>query len=290
MPNHVYHHVVPRFYLNGWTTNHRLTRFQWVRGELEVREVGTKRIAGRDHLYALHHMPQDPQFVEREFMGRLIDDPAAQVYHHMVGNPAKLSEKQRSIWTRFLMSLRVRTPNVIERLRVDAEDDLRRRLMDQPEEYDALRATNDPDNLYEYMEQRRPGFVADFGIRILPDIVNHPPIAKKIFQMYWWTQRFEGSTVDLLTSDRPLIIVPDLHDPACVMALPLTPHLAFFATHSFEQAKRVGTLHASRLARALNHETVRLADKQIYAANARQAEFVRRRFTPQQRPTAEELP
>ena len=289
MPSHTYHHFVPRFYLRGWTTNHQLTRFQWVRGEIEMREVGIKRIAGQNNLYALHHRPRDPQVVEREFMGRIIDVPAAEVYHHMIKTPAPISERQRGIWTRFLMSLRVRSPDVIERLRVDAEDDLRRRLMAQPEEYDALRGVDEPNNLYEYIERRRPGFVADFGIRILPDLVNHPPIAQKIYQMYWWTQRFEGATVDLLTSDRPLIIVPGLNDPTCVLALPLTPHLAFFATHSLEQAMLVCKQPASRLARALNHESVRLADKQIYATDARQAEFVRRWFKPQNELTAELL-
>jgi hypothetical protein len=278
MARHVYHHFVPRFFLSGWITNHRLTRFQWVRGTLEVREVGIKRIAGREHLYALHHVPADPQFAEREFMGPFIDDPAANVYHRMVGPPARLSPTQRSIWTRFLMSLRVRTPEVIDRLRTEAADELRRRLAEQPDHYDALRRPNDPATLLDFMEQHRPGFVADFGIRMLPDLMNHAPIARTIFQMYWWVQHFNGATVDLLTSDRPLIVTPALDSPNCIMALPLTPQLAFFAVHSLDVAKRVASTPASRLARALNHETVRLADKQVYAANARQTEFVRRRF------------
>lgn len=278
MAGHVYHHYVPRFYLSGWTTNHRLTRYQWVRDNLDVREVGTKRIAGQDHLYALRHAQQDPQFVEREFMGPLIDDPAARVYAHMLRPGNQLSAQQRSVWTRFLMSLRVRTPEVIERVRADAADDLRRRLTEQPDEYDALRGADDPATLHDFIERHRPGFVADFGIRMLPDLMNHAPVARTIFQMYWWAQSFDGATVDLLTSDRPLIIVPALNDRQCVLALPLTPRLAFFATHSFEIAKRIGTTPASRLARALNHETVRLADKQVYAANERQTKFVRRHF------------
>jgi hypothetical protein len=278
MADHVYHHYVPRFYLDGWTTNHQLTRFRWLRGTLEVREVGIKRTAGLNHLYALRHVPQDPQFVEREFMGPLIDDPAATVYHHMVRSRAPLSSHQRSVWTRFLMSLRVRMPDVIERLRTEAEDHLRRSLQEQPEEYEAARGPNDPANLYEYMEQRRPGFVADFGIRMLPDLLNHPPVAEKIFEMYWWSHHFKGATVDLLTSDRPLIIVPGLDDNHCVMVLPLTPHLAFFATHSLTVAKRVTSTPMSCLARLLNHETVRLADQYIYAANRNQEAFIRQRF------------
>lgn len=70
---------------------------QWVRGSLDVGEVGIKSIAGREHLYALRHVPNDPQFVEREFMRPFIDDPAASVYHRIVGSQALLSNMQRSI-------------------------------------------------------------------------------------------------------------------------------------------------------------------------------------------------
>jgi hypothetical protein len=35
-----------------------------------------------------------------------------------------------------------------------------------------------------FVEPHRPGFVGDFGVRMLPDLVNHTPIARTIFQMY----------------------------------------------------------------------------------------------------------
>ena len=205
MSKHVYHHYVPRFYLKKWTTNNCLTRFQWVRGKFEVRQVSTARIAGQDHLYALRNERKDPQFFERELMGPRIDDPAAQVYQHLI-NKAPLTETQRIIWIRFLMSLRVRTPDMIDLIRLNAESELRRQLMDQSKEYDSMRGSDDPGNLYEWIEFHQPGFVADFGIRILPDILNHKPTVKKIFQMYWWTQHFDEATVDLLISDRPLSV------------------------------------------------------------------------------------
>lgn len=240
MANHAYHHYVPRFYLKAWTINHQITRFQWLQDRLEVREVSIKRNAGLNHLYSLRHFPDDPQLLEREFMGRFIDDPAANVYHHMCGPEAPLTDLQRSIWTRFLMSLRVRMPDIIERLRIEGEVELRRNLMAEPEEYNALRSPNDPANLLEFIEQNRPGFVADFGIRMLPDLLNHEqPAFRKIYEMYWWTHNFQNASVNLLTSDRPLIIAPNLNEPTCVLALPLTPTLAFFATHNIDVAKKL---------------------------------------------------
>ncbi len=282
MAAHVFHHYVPRFYLNAWTVNHQITRFQWLNGHLEARQVGLRRNAGLNHLYSLRHAPNDPQFIEREFMGPLIDEPAAGVYHHMCNSKAPLSDFQRNVWTRFLMSLRVRMPDIIERLRAEAEDELRRNLMTQPEEYEALRRAGDPANLFEFIERQQPGFVADFGIRMLPDLLNYQPIFKKIYEMYWWVHSFEGASVDLLTSDRPLIVVPSLDAESCVMALPLTPRLAFFATHSLAIAKRVISKPVSQLARAINQETVRLARQYVYSQNSNQERFIHKHFSPHQ--------
>jgi hypothetical protein len=70
------------------------------------------------------------------------------------------------------MSLRVSTPEVIDRLRAEAADDLRQPLMEQADEYDVLRRPDDPAAPFDFMEQHRPGLVADFDIRRLPDPTN----------------------------------------------------------------------------------------------------------------------
>ena len=88
-----------------------------------------------NHLYSLRHVPNDLQVIEREFMGPLIDDPAARVYQHLCNSTVPLSNSQRTVWTCFLMSLPVRMLDVIERLRLDAATELRRNLATQPEEY-----------------------------------------------------------------------------------------------------------------------------------------------------------
>lgn len=281
MPAHVFHHYVPRFYLKSWTLNYQITRFRWLNGSLEVRQVGVNRNAGLNHLYALRHAPNDPQFIEREFMGPLVDEPAANVYHHLCKSTIPLSDFQRSVWTRFLISLRVRMPDVIERLRTESELELRRSLAEQSEEYNALRGADDPTSMLEFLERQQPGLVEDFGIRMLPDLLNHEPVFKKIYEMYWWTHSFKNSSVELLTSDRPLIVTPNLYEPSCVIALPLTPRLAFFATHSLEIAKRVTSKPVSQLARALNQDIVRLAREYIYSQNNNQEKFVRKYFAPQ---------
>lgn len=135
--------------------------------------------------------------------------------------------------------------------------------------------------MLEFLERQQPGLVEDFGVRMLPDLLNHEPVFKTIYEMYWWTHSFKSSSIELLTSDRPLIVTPNLDEPSCVIALPLTPRLAFFATHSLEIAKRVTSKPVSQLARALNQDIVRLAREYLYSQNNNQEKFVRKYFAPQ---------
>lgn len=278
MTDYVYHHYVPKFYLRGWCIDNQITRFQWLNDQLEVRKVGVKRNAGMSHLYSLRHLPSDPQIIEREFMGPRVDDPAAKAYQHLCSGTQPLSDSKRADWTRFLMSLRIRVPDVIERLRSDGETKLRAALASDPEEYEALRSKDDPASLTEYLEKTQPGLIADFGIRMLPGLHSHQEIFKKVYEMYWWTHNFQGASVSLLTSDRPLMIVPSLDEPTCIMALPLSPTLAFFATHQLKVAKKITSIPLSRLARAVNQETVRLANQFVFSQNQNQEIFIRRHF------------
>ena len=76
----------------------------------------------------------------------------------------------------------------------------------------------------------------------------------------------------------PLIVVPRLDDPTCVIALPLSPTLVFFATHQLKVAEKITSIPISRLARAVNQETVRLANQFIFSKDQSQANFINRNF------------
>jgi hypothetical protein len=52
--------------------------------------------------------------------------------------------------------------------------------MGQPDGYGTPRGPNDPATLLDFMEPHRTGFATDFGIRMLPQLMNHAPAAQTV--------------------------------------------------------------------------------------------------------------
>jgi hypothetical protein len=281
------HHYVPRFYLNGWVTPdgeaqaRRLTRFQWKGGRFLVERVVPRSTACLDRLYSLEGVPvHDQQRIETEFLAKIIDHPAGDVLHHMrtAGPGHDLVQSQRIAWTRFLMSLRIRSPEIMAQLNSDASSELRKHLTDVPDEYEEIKGEGDPETLLEFVEREAPGFIEDFGKRMLPGLIMDDKAFKKIHQMNWWTADFSTSKATLLTSDHPIIIMPGLDHPGCVLALPISPTLVFFACPDERVVQFLLHWKQELLVEWLNATIVRLAFEQVYAVDSRQEEFVRRRL------------
>lgn len=277
------HHYVPRFYLNGWTTPDesqalRLTRFQWKGDRFLTERVVPRSTACLDRLYSLEGVPvQEQQRIETDFLAKIIDDPAGGVLHHMrtAGRGHDLKQEQRVAWTRFIMSLRIRSPEIMAQLNSEAPAELRKNLESDPGEYDKLKEEGDAESLLEFVEASAPGFIEDFGKRLLPGLIMDDKAFKRIHQMSWWSGDFSDSKVSLLTSDHPVIIMPGIDHPGCVLALPISSTLVFFACPDERVVQFLLHWDKTLLVEWLNATVVRLASEQVYAIDDSQAEFVR---------------
>ena len=70
-----------------------------------------------------------------------VDDPAARALLAIIErNPEKLTPELRSAWTRFIMSLHVRTPAKVEKITQQMAQYYRQSFLSDPEEYEAIRA------------------------------------------------------------------------------------------------------------------------------------------------------
>ncbi|MBV8466752.1 MAG: DUF4238 domain-containing protein [Burkholderiales bacterium] len=263
MPAHKYHHYVPRFYLSHWAVAGDVQCLRWVNDELESKPRTVKRICGVEFLYSRLHLANDPQFVEREFFGKRVDDPAALVMARLLQGRVPVDAAGRSDWARFLLSLRLRAPEMVRQLRVDAANALRQAL-------DGLGA--------EEAGLVNPDGIADHGVHLLPAIIDNKEYGNRLINMSWWVSSFAASSVDLLTSDSPLIIDPILDDARCVIALPLAPRMAFFAAYTEEVARGIKAQNITKLAKDMNHMVVRQARTTVIASHDGHREFIRRRL------------
>jgi hypothetical protein len=90
----------------------------------------------------------------------------------------------------------------------------------------------------------------------------------------------DRSNLTLLTSDRPYIRIHGLKDPHCVIVLPLSPRLAFVATHSIEVQQALLRQGTRQLVKSINARLVAQAVKHVYGTDNSHLRFVENRLCP----------
>ena len=72
--------------------------------------------------------------LERDFMGRHIDDTAAVVHKKLLSEGhERLSDQERYQWSRFLLSLTARTPEMIDFMRRAGQQLMAQAMDEQPD-------------------------------------------------------------------------------------------------------------------------------------------------------------
>ncbi|MBY4733697.1 DUF4238 domain-containing protein [Cupriavidus pauculus] len=290
MPGNERHHYVPQFYLNGWCTpdeqaqGERLYRYQWKGGRLLVERAHPRSTGSLDRLYSLDSVPPErQQQIEKDFLAGVIETPAGLVLNKMrtSGRGHNLTMEERHVWTRFLMAQRIRSPEIVRFLHEQAPPHLREVLAANPEQYQALKEGEDPETLLEWVERAKPGLIQDFGRLLIPSLILDDRAYNRIIRMEWWQMDFSGAGIPLLSSDHPLVIVPGIDHPGCVIAMPINPRFAFFACPEKGVAEYLAKFYGLRsLAEWLNFQVVRLTNAQVYARDTSLTDFVRAHLAP----------
>ena len=256
------HHFVPKFLLRAWSNGASDGMLQEFRLDLEglptMRRAPTAT-AFQDNLYALTKPEvagMSQQAIETDLMS-LIDNYAAPVRVRMEQHGLKnLSITERQDWVRFLMSLRVRQPDIVSQIRAEGAHNLRQNLLDAPEQYEALAEEDDAPTLEEWVEQHYPGLVENFGLSCMPKLVDNREVGTKILYLRWWLWDFSNAKHELLLADNPCIFTGGIDAPELIIALPISPTKAFLATRGDLTAAKLRqqspSPHYSRLAADLS--------------------------------------
>lgn len=110
----VKHHYIPQFLLAQWAVNDgKLLRFlRPIPGKIVTKLVTPAEIGYEKHLYATPGLPAEKaQQIEQHFMSRLDAQAAEALQLLLQGKAHQMPQKQRSAWSRFIMSQWFRTPD-----------------------------------------------------------------------------------------------------------------------------------------------------------------------------------
>ena len=191
---------------------------------------------------------------------------------------AGLTLEDRCDWARFLMSLRLRQPHIIQQLRTESSEYLEATLIDQPEEYDATAGTADPPTLLEWTRKHYPGLIENFGMSFFHELVDQAEIGNRILSMKWWLWDFAREQNDLLLADQPCIFTTGIDNADLVIALPIGPRKAFLATRSERVAAILRRQRPKDLLMRMNESSLKQARVRVYARDALPRRFIYNRL------------
>ena len=189
-------------------------------------------------------------------------------------------------WARFVMSLRLRQPSLVQQLRTESSEHLEASLVVEPDEYEALAGIDDPPTLVEWTRKNYPGLIENFGLSFFHKLVDNTEIGTKILRMKWWLWNFTREQNELLLADQPCIFTKGIDDPDLVIALPIGPRKAFMATAAERVAAIMRRRRPKDLLLRINESSLNQARVRVYARDASPRRFIcnrliRRRSTGQ---------
>ena len=253
------HHYVPRFLLSRWgrASDGRVQVFRRkADGELFDAWCLPKEVGAQNHMWSLRGAEYDSSAIETEFFSH-IDREASRILRDIEQKMGQmtsaslefnwLSSDDLQFWAVFVVSLLVRSPLALNRLKVDFPNEVRAHLADLDEgRYDPERDPHLKEH-HEVAKKLMPG--SDSCRRILKQVEGQFPdwfqdnvllqiismtldadLHGRILNMQWFTRKLVNTDLRFLISDRFMTRILSTADPRCTLAFPISPEYAFIAT------------------------------------------------------------
>jgi hypothetical protein len=228
------HHYIPIFYLKQWAGGDgRVCEFSKPYDRVKPKRVhpdGTGYVRGLNTIPGLP--PHEADYLETYFM-QLTDDYASRALRILLGEtPWKFTNKERSGWSRFIVSLVARNPESVERLKAAGHALFDRALPDIESDYASRKRSTDPPTYAEYASQSSPNPAGRAAAILIQKVIDDPRLGTWINQMRWMVLHDARPKNLLLTSDRPIVMTNGLAHENSQIILPISPRHVFVATNN----------------------------------------------------------
>lgn len=271
------HHYIPRFLLAQWAVDDgKLWRFvQPIPGKIAAKHVAPAEIGYEKHLYATPGLPPDKaQQVEQHFMSRL-DDLAADSHQVILaGKLGALTQKQRSAWSRFIMSQWFRTPaglgyfkeamGLVLKARDDALD----------ARYQEVRQDGYPDSL----EDVRPDIAGQAAMDLFRKMTDDAKNGLRLNNMPCMVIETSESHEFLISDAALQQSKAGIFSPDGYMTLPIAPRKLFVAAARANVVRSIAALSPRDLIARHNRAVVRRASIFVGATDRSQEAFISANF------------
>ncbi|CUT14361.1 hypothetical protein BF49_5441 [Bradyrhizobium sp.] len=219
---------------------------------------------------------ESSQDLEIKFMSPLDSGAAVALDRLITCKP--LDREQRLAWARYLLSMLYRHPDAVETIKTHMAEMWREGTNALEADFAKMQVAGGlpAKTLAEETTTRDPGAAGKSAANMIADIIGNSRAVPDIAAMPWTCVDVSQSKFSLLTSDRPLVMFSGLADPLCYLALPLSPHRLFVASHDRRYAKKLPGTGDTRIVKAMNMDVVRQAREFVWGSDDAQVEFVQR--------------
>lgn len=194
------------------------------------------------------------------------------------GSRAVWTKPLRSAWTRFILSLLMRSPEDVALFRQLYSDLLYKSDPAIEAEYQARRKHGEPETYADFSASMPIFVIEQHMFEMYFDLIDNVNVGSHINKMIWRVFNFPDHCHPLLASDRPLIRTNGLDRPGTRIALPIGPHKLFVASIDPDVIEGLLSQKPSTLAGEVNKLTAESAVRLVYGVDDQQTRFVGNRF------------
>jgi hypothetical protein len=183
--------------------------------------------------------------------------------------------KLRSAWSRFLLSLLLRHPDVMIEFRAAAKSLWAKGGEDTQRNYEKIRKPEDPETFEEYAAAIDPLIEVKVGVNLIIRAFDNEAIGNHLNKMTWAVVDVTESPQCLLTSDRPLVLF-NLGSPNGSLFLPISPTKLFVACNTNKLLAEFSKEKPADVVMRANEVIAGRARRYVYARDDWQKEFIKR--------------
>jgi hypothetical protein len=264
---HSNHHFIPDFLLKQWHSgaDQRLTAFAWKHGKLTASRHKGKAVAKLLGLYSLREAPPESRNIVEAQVLQTVDDRGAQVHSKITGGEvATLTDQETQWWTRFVVSLLIRSPWKLQGHIDDSPRVLLETLLKDPLPDD------DPHARFESLMVERPHLTRDIAVRAMVKVINFSTTHEKLLGSTWAVVDLKDSPFRLVMSDQPIIRHGNF-DGDYLLAFPVSP-TQLFCIHpgGSKVVEGLQSLPPKELVMRANRDSASQAMQYLFATSAQQ--------------------
>lgn len=202
----------------------------------------------------------------------LLDNNAATVLQKLqkMDGAVNLSDQDRYYFAVFIVSLRIRTPEMWNYYTKGAEKTLREDLLkNHPTvEEEEIKKELKGHSLLEYMEKYHLMILENYGHDLMAECMINKTFALSVMQMQWFVLKRNVEGTNLLSSDRPLVVLGSMESSNWALALAISPKHIFVASINPEFLHNILALSPRKLIKYMNISTIQQARNKAFAIDS----------------------